>query len=477
MSTPATTSTVTLTMTTSGLQPQSPSSLLSQLITLVSATNPGYTANLPGTLIEDISSTDVGALTLCDSALVELVNCIDPGEANPYVLTLLGAQYGISQGVGYNTNVNVVFTGTPGFVISKGFLVTDGTYQYVVQTATIIPTGGQTGNVYCLANLSGSWAVPANSVTQFASSVPAGITLTVTNPNAGTPGAPSEPIQAYQARVYQSGQSTCQGMTTTLRNALQQVPGVQSNLVAVLQKSNQWEVIVGGGDPYQVAFAIFQGIGDISNLTGSTLTVSNITNANPGVVTTNQNHGYVTGQVIQINGVVGMTGINGVNLTITVINETSFSIGINTTTSGAYVSGGVITPNLRNNTVNILDYPDTYSITYVIPPQQLVSLQVKWATISSNFVSPAAVSTLATPALVNYVNSINVGKPLNLLDMQYVFQQAVQTILPASLLISLTFVVQINGITTSPEAGTQIIPGDPESYFFTQTSSITITQG
>ena len=50
-----------ITITTAGLQPQSPASLLAQLLAAVAATNPGYTGDLPASFIEDISSTDVGA--------------------------------------------------------------------------------------------------------------------------------------------------------------------------------------------------------------------------------------------------------------------------------------------------------------------------------------------------------------------------------------------------------------------------------
>jgi hypothetical protein len=463
-------------MTPAGVQPQSPTSLLAQLLANVAASNPGYTANLPGTLIEDISSTDVGALALCDAAFVETINSVSPTSANPFILTQLGQQAGIPQGVGFNTGVNVIFTGPAGFVISKGFTVSDGSYQYVVQDAAIIASSGQTGAVFCLAILSGSFAVPANTVVQIKSSVPAGITLTVTNPIAGVPGSSGESIEAYQARVVQAGLAQCQGMATTLRTAIQAVPGVQPNLVSVLQKTGQWEVIVGGGDPYQVAFAIFTGIGDISNLVGSTLTVSNITQANPGVVTTNITHGFATGQVIQINGIVGMTALNGVNLTITVLSLTSFSVGENTTSFGAYVSGGVVTPNLRNITVSINDYPNTYTVPFVNPPQQVVGLTATWNTISSNFVAPAAVASLAQPAMVAYINNITVGQPLNLLDLQGIFQTAVASILPAQLLISLTFLVTVNGVITAPESGTDIIVGDLESSFSTTAAAISVVQ-
>jgi hypothetical protein len=469
-------STIPIIMTATGVQPQSPASLLAQLIANVAATNPGYTANLPGTLIEDISSTDVGALALCDAAFVELVNSITPGTANQYILNQLGQQFGIPPGVGYNTNVNVVFSGPAGFVVSQGFLISDGIYQYQVMDATIIPTSGQTGAVYCLAQLSGSWAVPINTVNVIISSVPSGITLTCTNPVAGTTGSGAETVQAYQARVVQAGLAQCQGMPTALRTAIQAVNGVQANLVSVLQKTGQWEVLAGGGDPYSVAFAIFQGLGDISNLIGSTLSVANITQANPGLVTTNINHGFTTGQVIQMNGVVGMTAVNGVNYTITVTGLQTFTLGVNTTSFGAYVSGGVVTPNLRNITVSINDYPDNYSIVFVNPPQQVVGITATWNTISTNFISPAAISAYAQPAIINYINAITVGQPLNLLDMQGIFQTAVASVLPASLMISLTFVVTINGTVTAPESGTQIIVGDPESYFYTTAADVSVVQ-
>lgn len=88
-------STLPVVLDKSGLQPQSPLSLRAQLLALVAATNPGYTANLPGSLIEDISSTDVAALALIDSARVELVNSLTPYGANAFLLLQLGNIYGV----------------------------------------------------------------------------------------------------------------------------------------------------------------------------------------------------------------------------------------------------------------------------------------------------------------------------------------------------------------------------------------------
>jgi hypothetical protein len=56
------------------------------------------------------------------------------------------------------------------------------------------------------------------------------------------------------------------------------------------------------------------------------------------------------------------------------------------------------------------------------------------------------------------------------------FQAAIANIVPPQLLTILTFSVSINGIGVTPEAGTSIIVGDPQSYFYTDATQITVTQ-
>jgi hypothetical protein len=102
---------------------------------------------------------------------------------------------------------------------------------------------------------------------------------------------------------------------------------------------------------------------------------------------------------------------------------------------------------------------------------------VTWNTTSTNLISPAAITQLAQPALVAYINSIAVGQPINLFELQAVFQAAVAANLPAAQLTRLIFAVSINGVGVSPSAGTGIIAGYPESYMFTNTALITINQG
>lgn len=470
---------IDIAVTPQGAQQTDPLTLWSRLIALVSQINPGYTV-LPAGLIEDLASTATYAIALIDSAACETINSLTPLGANPYILTELGAQFGIQQGSATRTSVYVQFSSPSiGYRIPVGFLVTDGTYTYAVQDGAVINESGTSDLTFCLATQSGSWAIPAGAVNQLASSVPTGYTLTVTNPQVGTPGAGEQTEAQYAALVLAAQKLVAQGTQSKAKTLLTNVPGVQPRLVSIQQTEAAWKIICGGGDPYAVANAIYGSGVDISTLEGSTINVTGVTLANPGVVTTDINHGYTTGTTgVYINGVVGTIGINGGPYTVTVIDEKSFSVGVDTSGMGEYVSGGVVTPNTRNISVSLFDAPDTYVVPFVNPPAQTVSLQLSWGSISPNFISASAFAQYGVPAVVNYVNSIAVGQPLNLLALNQALTAAVVNLFggDASLISELAWTISINGVETSPTGDTSLVYGDPESYFSCTSADVIFTE-
>jgi baseplate J-like protein len=267
-----------LLFTAAGPVPTPPATLNTALIALVAAEVPGYTAELPGSLIEDMSSTATGALVTIDQARVDAINNVAPGTANPYILAQLGAQFGIPQGLPANASVLVVFTGTAGFVIPPGFVVSDGTNQYAIQDGGAIATGGTSSPLYAVCTNSNIFAIPVNTVTQIVTSVPSPYnTMTVTNLVAGVPAQSAETIESYQSRLLQAFQVTISGTQAYLKTLLLQVPGVSARLVSVLQNGTNFEILVGGGDPYQVAQAIYAGVSNVGMLAGSATTARNIT--------------------------------------------------------------------------------------------------------------------------------------------------------------------------------------------------------
>lgn len=476
---------VSIIMTAAGAQPTPPATLLDDLIQIVLSTNSGYTARLPGSLIEDLSSTEVAGLSIADSAVVETINSVGPLGANLFILAELGQVYigpGSAPAPPTNTSVAVIFTALdpntsaplPGYVVTTGFVVSDGTYQYIVQDDGVTDSNGNTLPLLCVSPSAGSWAVATNTVTAIATSVPSNVALTCANPTPGISGAAAETAEQYLARVMQAGQAIATGTPQLLKTLLGNVPGVQQRLVSVRQKTASWEIIVGGGDPYLVAGEIFSSGIDISTLVGSTISVTNITNANPGVITTDLNHGYSNGQACQVSGVVGMTPINGIALTATVVDEKRFSCGVDTTGYPAYVSGGVLTPNLRNVTPALYDAPDIYLVPFVVPPAQTVTMSVTYSTTALNFTSQASVAQLAAAAIAAYVNAITVGGTMSVLLLEGAFLAAVTSVLPSSQVSGLTFAVSINGVSTAPVG--KLISGDPESYFQAASSGIAVSQ-
>jgi hypothetical protein len=470
---------IDIAVTPQGAQQTSPLTLAQRYISLVAAINPGYTV-LPGGLIEDLSSTAVYAIALMDSAACETINSLVPFSANPFILTELGAQFGIPRNTTTRTSVYVRFSSASiGYRIPIGFLVSDGTYTYAVQDGAVIEAGGTSALVFCLATQDGSWPVPANSVDVLASSIPVGYTVTVTNPQPGQPGGGQQTEAEYAALVLSAQQLNAQGTQAKAKSLLTIVPNVQPRLVSIVPVGNLWKVICGGGDPYAVANAIYSAGIDISTLTGSTTHILSVTKANPGVATTDINHGLVTGQNdVHIAGALGMTGINGGPYTVTVIDEKTFSFGVDTTGFGTYTGGGVVTPNTRTISVSLFDAPDTYVIPFVSPPAQVVSLQLSWATISPNFISEAAFAQYGVPAVVNYVNSIAVGQPLNLIALNQKLTAAVIQLFnnDPALISELSWTISINGVETPPTGATSLIYGDPESSMNSTSANVIFTE-
>lgn len=70
--------------------------------------------------------------------------------------------------------------------------------------------------------------------------------------------------------------------------------------------------------------------------------ITNISNANPTHITTATNTNLVSGQKVTIDNTVVMTGntFPQIGLTVTVIDQTHFTVPIDTTLWGSYVSGG-----------------------------------------------------------------------------------------------------------------------------------------
>lgn len=128
--------------------------------------------------------------------------------------------------------------------------------------------------------------------------------------------------------------------------------------------------------------------------------------------------------------------------------------------------------------MTINDYPDSYLIPYINPPQELVDITVTWITNSPNFVSPVAIAQAAVPVIVGYINSLPAGvSPINFNILNQIFLESISNVLQPEYIINLLFQVSIGGVGVSPAPGTNVIFGDQYSYFYTENGRITVIEG
>ena len=84
--------------------------------------------------------------------------------------------------------------------------------------------------------------------------------------------------------------------------------------------------------------------------TSKAVRITNITQANPAVVTTQDDHEFTTGDSIYLTGISGMIDLNNTSYTITVIDSTSFSLdGIDSSSYDEYTGNGIANPKKYYN--------------------------------------------------------------------------------------------------------------------------------
>jgi hypothetical protein len=462
--------------------PTPPATLRQQLISLVTSTNPGYTANLPASMIEDISSTDVGAIIISNQFMIDLINSITPYGANQFILNQLGVEiYGIQPESATNTAVDLIFFGVPGFIIIPGFVVSDQSQLYICADGGVINTNGQSLPIHAIAVNAGTWAVPAGSVNTIVTSVPPNINLSVINPTDGIPSIGTEDVSSFRTRTLTAGLAASTGMDRYLKTLLWNVPGVVQRLVSVRQNldTGRWVILVGGGDPYQVAWCIYYALFDIQTLERSPIQILNMANTNPILISTVANHNLTDGMLETLTGITGgMSSLNEQQYPVTILDPRTLSIPVDGTTMALYNNGGgIITPNPILQEIFLNSYPDSYLIPFILPAQQLVTIVLVWDTDSPNYVSSSAISQAASPAIIDYINSLYVGiAPINIYDMQAIFVDAIADILPSENLTVINFTISWDNITQEAVPGTGVIYGDPNSYFYTTANNVFVSQ-
>lgn len=182
---------------------------------------------------------------------------------------------------------------------------------------------------------------------------------------------------------YKQGLDRCLNYLPLLQGALTRRPGTyfvcevkdstKETVVRRFEFSTQQAYIIEFGDLY-VRF-----LRDHGQIVESALTITGITQANPGVVTSNA-HGLSTGEEVVIESVVGMTQLNGRNFKVGTTATNTFQLlemdgsNLNTTGYTAYSSGGTakrvytVTTPYTEDDVRDLTFVQSADVLYIVHP-------------------------------------------------------------------------------------------------------------
>lgn len=152
--------------------------------------------------------------------------------------------------------------------------------------------------------------------------------------------------QTYTSSVSPNFQTTASSTTVTI------IDSNISNVTTLDSLEFKTPVAVGGivlAGVYPIALVLGTHNYQITAASAATMTRANatitaVTRANPGAVTTFAAHGFSSGDLIYFYGIAGMTQLNGQLCTITSTGANTFTIGIDTSGYAAYSSAGTASP-------------------------------------------------------------------------------------------------------------------------------------
>ena len=226
----------------------------------------GFT-NLPSSIQNNLIDESVLDIAEIQDMLANVMNSISPAYANDFIVRELGAAFGLKIKNQALPNTTITFYGLPGVVIPEGLEVgnADGSKKFITTKSDIINANGQV-SIYCEGADYYDTPTPANTLNVLLNQV---LNVTsCTNLNDAVESTPAETISEFRTRFQTRAQANRSGTVATLDNNLKEIEGTvdrlctyqASQIIEEGVKEAVIEVVVGGGDDYQVALAIFNSV-------------------------------------------------------------------------------------------------------------------------------------------------------------------------------------------------------------------------
>ena len=249
-----------------GVIKDNPTDIRDDILTQAIDNVEGFT-NLPSGIQNNLLDESVIVISEIQDMLSNVMNSVSPLYANDFMVLELGEAFGLKIKDKTLLNTTITFYGLAGVVIPEGLEISnaDSSKKFVTTKSDIINASGQV-SIYCEGADYYDTPTPANTLTVMLNQV---LNVTsCTNLNDAVETTPAETISEFRTRFQTKAQANRSGTVATLNDELKKVEGTVDRLCTY--KASQiveegvskavLEVIVGGGDDYQVALAIFNSV-------------------------------------------------------------------------------------------------------------------------------------------------------------------------------------------------------------------------
>ena len=246
---------------------KTPTQIYEELIKEASLSVPGFTEQ-PAEVQNNLIQETALSVYQVELAQQEVLNNMLPATAGQQAFIVEGEGIGIYYKANPHTLVDVVFSSyKEGIIIAKGTQLSDSGASIFVQTTRDIVLYENNNTVQCSALLEGVIDINANTITKLVNPIEE---ITVNNPEKGFTDIQTESFEEYQNRVYTAKniQSVSDGTALVYSN-INKVAGVTTiyiNKLITKENPPYTEIVIQGGNDYDIALAIEKSIG-LSSLT------------------------------------------------------------------------------------------------------------------------------------------------------------------------------------------------------------------
>ncbi|WP_304354227.1 baseplate J/gp47 family protein [Brachyspira innocens] len=253
-------------LTSNGIIKDDPQAILDNLTSKASQQVDGF-SNTPSGIQNNLLQESVILLSQFQDMAANTMNGISPSYANDFLVLELGEAFGLKIKDKQLPNTTITFYGLPGVIIPEGVQISnaDNSKTFTTTTSDIIKANGEV-TIYCEGADYYDDIAPANSLNVLVNQIQN--VSRCTNLNDAVESTPAETISQFRERFQNRAMANRSGTIAVLTNKLKEIEGVQDRLCTY--KASQiveegvskavLEVIVGGGDDYQVALAIFNSV-------------------------------------------------------------------------------------------------------------------------------------------------------------------------------------------------------------------------